>query len=156
MRLPRSLLVEARFLLARSHLFSRLESATGRSGADPDRTFTRRTRWPLSHELSGPAVRRRNNNGQPGLDLPTGLSSTSQRKAGQLREGVMTKIVRSNRSYSAEVVSPVGIYSRKSVRDAALEPQLLKGVTTGGLLKVHSVRRDAPGSELRGAHARYA
>lgn len=58
-------------------------------------------------------------------------------------QGVMTKIVRSNESYSAELVSPVGIYLGKSMRDAALEPQLLKGLTTGGLLKVKSVRLDA-------------
>jgi hypothetical protein len=37
----------------------------------------------------------------------------------------------------------VGIYSARSLRDGALEPQLLKGLTTGGLLKVKSVRLDA-------------
>ena len=58
-------------------------------------------------------------------------------------QGVMLKIVRSNGRYATEVVSPVGIYSGGSLRDAALEPQLLNGLTTGGLLKVKSVRLDA-------------
>lgn len=58
-------------------------------------------------------------------------------------QGVMLKIVRSNGRYATQVVSPVGIYSGGSLRDAALEPQLLKGLTTGGLLKVKSVRLDA-------------
>ncbi len=58
-------------------------------------------------------------------------------------QGVMTKIVRSNGKYATELVSPVGIYSGGSLRDAALEPQMLKGLTTGGLLKLKSVRRDA-------------
>jgi len=58
-------------------------------------------------------------------------------------QGVMMKIVRSNGKYAAELVSPVGIYSGGSLRDADLEPQLLKGLTTGRLLKVKSVRLDA-------------
>jgi len=58
-------------------------------------------------------------------------------------QGVMLKIVRSDGKYRTEVVSPVAIYSGGSLRDAALEPQLLKGLTTGGLLKVKSVRLDA-------------
>ena len=58
-------------------------------------------------------------------------------------QGVMTKIVRSNGNYATELVSPVGIYSGKSMRDAALEPHMLKGLTTGGLLKLKSVRLDA-------------
>ncbi len=57
-------------------------------------------------------------------------------------QGVMTKITRSNGTYSTELVSPVGIYSGGSLRDAALEPQVLKGLTTGGLLKLKSARRD--------------
>lgn len=59
-----------------------------------------------------------------------------------LGQGIMTKIVRSNGRYSAEMVSPVGIYSGGSLRDDALQPQLLKGLTTGGLLKLKSVRLD--------------
>ena len=51
-------------------------------------------------------------------------------------QGVMTKITRSDGTYAAELVSPVGIYSGGNLRDAALEPQLLKGLTKGGLLKL--------------------
>ena len=58
-------------------------------------------------------------------------------------QGVMTKITQSNGKYATELVSPVGIYSGGSLRDASLEPQMLKGLTTGGLLKLKSVRRDA-------------
>ena len=58
-------------------------------------------------------------------------------------QGVMTKIVRSNESYTAELVTPVAIFSGGSLRDAELQTQLLKGLTTGGLLKLKSVRRDA-------------
>ncbi len=57
-------------------------------------------------------------------------------------QGVMTKITRSNGKYATEMVSPVGIYSGGNLRDAALQPQLLKGLTTGGLLKLKSVRLD--------------
>jgi protein-L-isoaspartate(D-aspartate) O-methyltransferase len=58
-------------------------------------------------------------------------------------QGVMTKIMRRNGKCATEVVTPVAIYSGRSLRDATLEPQLLKGLTTGGLLKLKSVRRDA-------------
>jgi len=58
-------------------------------------------------------------------------------------QGVMTKIVRVGGKYSAELVTPLAIFSGGSLRDAALEPQILKGLTTGGLLKLKSVRRDA-------------
>src|SRR6266571_6109048 len=58
-------------------------------------------------------------------------------------QGVMTKITRSNGKYSTELVSPVAIFSGGSLRDATLEPQMLRGLTTGGLLKLKSVRRDA-------------
>lgn len=58
-------------------------------------------------------------------------------------QGIMTKIVRSNGRYATEMVSPVGIYSGVSLRDDALQPQLLKGLTTRGLLKLKSVRLDA-------------
>jgi protein-L-isoaspartate(D-aspartate) O-methyltransferase len=58
-------------------------------------------------------------------------------------QGVMTKIVRSGAAYSTELVTPLAIYSGTSLRDPALEPQMLKGLTTGGLLKLKSVRRDA-------------
>jgi protein-L-isoaspartate(D-aspartate) O-methyltransferase len=58
-------------------------------------------------------------------------------------QGVMMKIARSGRKYTTELISPVGIYSGGSLRDAALEPQLQKGLRTGGLLKLKSVRLDA-------------
>jgi len=58
-------------------------------------------------------------------------------------QGVMTKIVRRNGKYSAELVTPLAIFSGGALRDPVLEPQMLKGLTTGGLLKLKSVRRDA-------------
>lgn len=58
-------------------------------------------------------------------------------------QGVMTKIMRSNGRYAAELVTPVAIFSGGNLRDAALQTQLLKGLTTGGLLKLKSVRMDA-------------
>jgi protein-L-isoaspartate(D-aspartate) O-methyltransferase len=58
-------------------------------------------------------------------------------------QGVMTKITQSSGKYVTEMVSPVAIYSGGSLRDTALEPQILKGLTTGGLLKLKSVRLDA-------------
>jgi protein-L-isoaspartate(D-aspartate) O-methyltransferase len=58
-------------------------------------------------------------------------------------QGVMTKIVRERGGYSAEMVSPLAIYSGGSMRDPELEPLMLKALTTGGLLKLKSVRRDA-------------
>jgi protein-L-isoaspartate(D-aspartate) O-methyltransferase len=57
--------------------------------------------------------------------------------------GVMTKIVRNGAAFAAELVSPVAIYSGGSLRDPALEPQLLAGLKNGALLKLKSVRRDA-------------
>ncbi|HEV2195500.1 MAG TPA: methyltransferase domain-containing protein [Candidatus Acidoferrum sp.] len=58
-------------------------------------------------------------------------------------QGVMTKITRSNGRFAAELVTPVAIFSGGSLRDATLQTQLLKGLTTGGLLKLKSVRCDA-------------
>lgn len=58
-------------------------------------------------------------------------------------QGVMTKITRSNGRFAAELVTPVAIFSGGSLRDSALQTQLLKGLTTGGLLKLKSVRVDA-------------
>lgn len=61
----------------------------------------------------------------------------------QMGQGVMTKIVRESSGYSAAMVSPTGIFSGISLRDPALEPLLRKALTTGGLLKLKSIRRDA-------------
>ena len=58
-------------------------------------------------------------------------------------QGVMTKIVHSGGSYSTEFVTTVAICSGGRLRDAELEPQILKGLKAGGLLKLKSVRRDA-------------
>jgi protein-L-isoaspartate(D-aspartate) O-methyltransferase len=58
-------------------------------------------------------------------------------------QGVMTKIVRECGGYSAELVTPLAIFSGVSMRDSELEPLMLKALTSGGLLKLKSVRRDA-------------
>ena len=58
-------------------------------------------------------------------------------------QGVMTKIVRERGGYSAELVTPLAIFSGGSMRDPELEPLMLKALTSGGLLKLKSVRRDA-------------
>jgi protein-L-isoaspartate(D-aspartate) O-methyltransferase len=58
-------------------------------------------------------------------------------------QGVMTKIVRSNGAYSAELVTALAICSGGRLRDPGLEPQILKGLQSGGLLRLKSVRRDA-------------
>jgi protein-L-isoaspartate(D-aspartate) O-methyltransferase len=61
----------------------------------------------------------------------------------QTGQGVMTKILREPAGYSAAMVNPVGIFSGGSLRDPALEPLMRKALTTGGLLKLKSVRRGA-------------
>ena len=58
-------------------------------------------------------------------------------------QGVMTKIARERGAYSAEMITPLAIYSGGRMRDPALEPVMVKALTTGGLLKLKSVRRDA-------------
>ena len=58
-------------------------------------------------------------------------------------QGVMTKIVRERGGYSTELVSPLAIFSGGSMRDPELEPLMLKALTSGGLLKLKSVRREA-------------
>jgi len=57
-------------------------------------------------------------------------------------QGVMTKIVRSGSAYSTELVTPLAICSGGTLRDAELEPHMLKGLKTGALLKLKSVRQD--------------
>jgi len=51
--------------------------------------------------------------------------------------------VRSGGAYSTELVTALAICSGGTLRDAELEPQMLKGLKTGGLLKLKSVRREA-------------
>jgi protein-L-isoaspartate(D-aspartate) O-methyltransferase len=58
-------------------------------------------------------------------------------------QGIMTKIVRGAAGYSAEMVSPVGIFSGGNLRDPALEPLMLNALRSGGLLNLKSVRREA-------------
>jgi protein-L-isoaspartate(D-aspartate) O-methyltransferase len=58
-------------------------------------------------------------------------------------QGIMTKIVRDHRAYSAEMVSPVAIFSGGNLRDPALEPLMAKALRSGSLLKLKSVRLDA-------------
>jgi protein-L-isoaspartate(D-aspartate) O-methyltransferase len=58
-------------------------------------------------------------------------------------QGVMTKIVRYGRAYSTELLTALAICSGVTLRDAELEPQMLKGLKTGAFLKLKSVRRDA-------------
>jgi protein-L-isoaspartate(D-aspartate) O-methyltransferase len=58
-------------------------------------------------------------------------------------QGIVTKIVRHHAAYSAEMVSPVAIFSGGHLRDPALEPLMAKALLSGGLLKIKSVRRDA-------------
>ncbi len=58
-------------------------------------------------------------------------------------QGIMTKIVHWRAGYSAEMVSPVAIFSGGNLRDPALEPLMANALRSGGLLKLKSVRRDA-------------
>jgi protein-L-isoaspartate(D-aspartate) O-methyltransferase len=60
-----------------------------------------------------------------------------------LGQGIMTKIVRDRAGYSAEMVSPIAIFSGGNLRDPALEPLMAKALRSGGLLNLKSVRRDA-------------
>jgi protein-L-isoaspartate(D-aspartate) O-methyltransferase len=60
-----------------------------------------------------------------------------------LGQGIMTKIVGNGSGYSAEMVSPVAIFSGGNLRDPALEPLMAKALRSGGLLKLKSIRRDA-------------
>lgn len=58
-------------------------------------------------------------------------------------QGIMTKIVRHRDNYSAEMVSPVAIFSGGNLRDPELEQVMAKALRSGGLLKLKSIRRDA-------------
>jgi protein-L-isoaspartate(D-aspartate) O-methyltransferase len=56
--------------------------------------------------------------------------------------GFMTKIVRHDGRFSAEIVTPIAIYSCTGMRDVQREPLLKAAMMSGGLTKVKSVRRD--------------
>lgn len=71
------------------------------------------------------------------LVLPITLATTET-----LGAGLMTKIVRRSNGFSAHGVSPVGIYSCKSVRDPELEPLVRNAFVSQALLKVQSFRRE--------------
>jgi len=60
-----------------------------------------------------------------------------------LGKGVMARITREPNGLSARVVTFVAIYSCTGARDPQLEPLLTKALTSGGLMKLRSVRRDA-------------
>jgi protein-L-isoaspartate(D-aspartate) O-methyltransferase len=57
--------------------------------------------------------------------------------------GVMTKIVRERGGLSAQMVTSVAIYSCRNVRDTQREPLLKAAMTSGALMNLKSVRRDA-------------
>ena len=59
-----------------------------------------------------------------------------------LGKGVIAKIVRHDSRFSATIASFVAIYNCTSARDPQLEPLLGKAMTTGGLFKLKSLRRD--------------
>jgi len=59
-----------------------------------------------------------------------------------LGAGLMIKIVRRSNHFSARGLTPVGIYSCKSVRDPELEPLVRNALVTQTLFKVQSLRRD--------------
>jgi protein-L-isoaspartate(D-aspartate) O-methyltransferase len=71
------------------------------------------------------------------LILPITLATSET-----LGAGLMTKIVRQTNGFSARGVTPVGIYSCKSVRDPELEPLLRSAFTTQSILKLQSLRRE--------------
>ncbi len=57
--------------------------------------------------------------------------------------GVMAKIIREGSGFSAQVVTPLAIYSGTGMRDAQREPLLKTALQSGALMRMKSVRRDA-------------
>jgi protein-L-isoaspartate(D-aspartate) O-methyltransferase len=57
--------------------------------------------------------------------------------------GLMTRIVREQGGYAARGITPVGIFSCISLRDAEMEAQLKKALMTQTLLTVKSLRLDS-------------
>jgi protein-L-isoaspartate(D-aspartate) O-methyltransferase len=72
------------------------------------------------------------------LVLPLTMTATPT-----LGAGIMAKITRHAGAFSAELVSPVAIFSCSSVRDPQLEPVLAKALASRSLLKLQSARLDA-------------
>jgi len=56
--------------------------------------------------------------------------------------GFMTKIIRRERRFSAEIVTSLAIYSGAGMRDAQRESLLKTAMMSGGLTKMKSIRRD--------------
>ena len=71
------------------------------------------------------------------LVLPITLATSET-----LGAGLMMKIVRRSNGFSANGLTPVGIYSCKSLRDPELEPLVRNALTTQSFFKVASFRRD--------------
>jgi len=72
------------------------------------------------------------------LVLPITLATSDT-----LGAGLMMKIVRRSNLYSARGLTPVGIYSCKSVRDPELEPLVRNALVSQTIFKVQSLRREA-------------
>ena len=72
------------------------------------------------------------------LVLPITMAATPT-----IGQGIMVKITRARSSYSAGMVSPVGIFSCTSGRDPQLEPLIAKAFTSRTFFKLKSVRLDA-------------
>jgi len=70
------------------------------------------------------------------------LPFTIPAAADGMGQGIMYRLTRRREGYAAQMVTPVGICSCRSVRDAQLEPLLLKALSTRALLQLKSVRRD--------------
>ena len=60
----------------------------------------------------------------------------------KLGVGIMTKIVREQSGFSAQILTSVGIYSFRNARDPEREQRLKAAMTSGALMKIKSVRRD--------------
>jgi protein-L-isoaspartate(D-aspartate) O-methyltransferase len=72
------------------------------------------------------------------LVVPLTIATTAT-----LGMGVMIKIVRRSEGYSAESVTTLAIYSCVNARDPQMEAPLKKAFSTGALMRMKSVRRDA-------------
>jgi protein-L-isoaspartate(D-aspartate) O-methyltransferase len=70
--------------------------------------------------------------------MPLTIASTPK-----LGVGLMTQITRERGGFSIQMVSPVAIYSCTSLRDPQHEAALKTAMTTGALMKMKSLRRDA-------------
>jgi hypothetical protein len=57
--------------------------------------------------------------------------------------GVMAKIIHQGSRFTAQVVTPLAIYSCTGMRDAQREPLLKAAMQGGALMRIKSVRLDA-------------